>query len=75
MLNTIEKHGKVRTVFLLDSAERRALEQLSGDTGAPVAELLRRSVASWLQKHSESLNHGEEGEARKQQRSREAVSA
>ena len=44
-----ERHEKVRTVFLLDPAERKALEQLSDDTGAPVSELLRRSVSSYLQ--------------------------
>ncbi len=39
---------KVRTVFLLDQDKRTALEKLSADTGAPVAELLRRSVTHFL---------------------------
>lgn len=39
---------KVRTVFMLDHDKRIALEKLSADTGAPVAELLRRSVTHFL---------------------------
>ena len=39
---------KVRTVFLLEQDKRTALEKLSSDTGAPVAELLRRSVTHFL---------------------------
>lgn len=61
MLNTLsdcthEKRTepKVRTVFLLGPTEREALEQLSADTGAPVSELLRRSVVSYLNKEGEA---------------------
>ena len=39
---------QVRTVFLLDQDKRAALQKLSADTGAPVAELLRRSVTHFL---------------------------
>jgi len=40
---------KVKTVFLLDQDKRAALEKLSADTGAPVAELLRRATAYFLE--------------------------
>jgi hypothetical protein len=43
---------KVRTVFLLGSCEREALERLSANSGAPVSELLRRSVALYLTEKS-----------------------
>jgi len=39
---------KVRTVFYLDEAEKKALGRLSEKTGAPLAELLRRAVAAFL---------------------------
>lgn len=39
---------KVRTVFQLDEADKKALERLSEKTGAPVAELLRRAVTVYL---------------------------
>jgi hypothetical protein len=42
--------NKVRTVFLLDPADRDALERISAKTGAPVAELIRRAIADWLKK-------------------------
>jgi hypothetical protein len=41
--------SKVRTVFLMRAAEREALEKLSAASGAPISELLRRSVTSYLQ--------------------------
>jgi predicted DNA-binding protein len=39
---------KVRTVFYMNDADKKALERLSQKTGAPVAELLRRAVAAYL---------------------------
>lgn len=39
---------KIRTVFQLDAADKKALEKLSQKTGAPVAELLRRAVTAYL---------------------------
>jgi hypothetical protein len=42
---------KERTVVYFDPAEREALQKLSEKTGAPVAELVRRAVREWLQKH------------------------
>jgi ABC-type Zn uptake system ZnuABC Zn-binding protein ZnuA len=39
---------KVRTVFLLGAAEREALDKISAETGAPVAELLRRAADRYL---------------------------
>ena len=39
---------KIRTVFHLDKADRRAFDRLSKKTGAPLAELLRRAVAMYL---------------------------
>lgn len=41
---------KVRTVFQLDEAERKALESLSKKTGAPLSELIRRAIADYLKK-------------------------
>ncbi|HLV86644.1 MAG TPA: ribbon-helix-helix domain-containing protein [Candidatus Sulfotelmatobacter sp.] len=49
---------KVRTVFLLDQDKRVALEKLSADTGAPVAELLRRSVSNYLSSREVGGCHG-----------------
>jgi hypothetical protein len=46
--------NKVRTVFLLDPADRDALEKLSAKTGAPVAELIRRAVAEWLERYGKA---------------------
>ncbi|HKV28308.1 MAG TPA: ribbon-helix-helix domain-containing protein [Candidatus Acidoferrales bacterium] len=43
---------KIRTVFYIDEADRKALERLSAKTGAPLAELLRRAVTLYL-KHQE----------------------
>lgn len=39
---------KVRTVFMLGAAEREALDKISAETGAPVAELLRRAADRYL---------------------------
>jgi hypothetical protein len=42
---------KTRTVVYFDPAERKALENLSAKTGAPIAELVRRAVTEWLKKN------------------------
>jgi len=39
---------KIRTVFHLDEADRKALVRLSEKTGAPLSELLRRAVTAYL---------------------------
>ena len=39
---------KVRTVFLLGAAEREAMDKISAETGAPIAELLRRAARRYL---------------------------
>ncbi len=39
---------KIRTVFLCDPVEREKLDKLSADSGAPLGELLRRSVSTFL---------------------------
>jgi Ribbon-helix-helix domain len=41
---------KERTIVYFDPAERTALQKLSEQTGAPVAELVRRAVREWLKK-------------------------
>jgi len=41
---------KIRTVFYASPSDREALEKISEKTGAPVAELIRRAVAEWLEK-------------------------
>jgi hypothetical protein len=41
---------KVRTVFYLNEAERKALESLSEKDGAPLSELIRRAIAAYLKK-------------------------
>ena len=40
--------GKVRMNIYLTKIQKKALEQLSVNTGAPVAELVRRSIDSYL---------------------------
>jgi len=56
MIDTMNQrdHRKVRTVFMLGPDEREGLEKVSADTGAPVSELLRRSVVLWLNQQRES---------------------
>jgi hypothetical protein len=39
---------KTRVVIYLDEAERAALQKLKINTGASIAELCRRAIASWL---------------------------
>jgi ribbon-helix-helix CopG family protein len=41
---------RIRTVFHLDKSDREALERMSKETGAPLAELLRRAVAQYVRK-------------------------
>jgi predicted DNA-binding protein len=39
---------KIRTNVYLSAQQKKALEKLSARTGAPVAELVRRAVDSYL---------------------------
>jgi hypothetical protein len=39
---------KIRTNVYLSADQKKALEKLSGRTGAPVAELVRRAIDSYL---------------------------
>jgi hypothetical protein len=47
--------GKIRMNIYLTNAQKKALEQLSANTGAPVAELVRRSVDIYLTKRKKEL--------------------
>jgi hypothetical protein len=49
MFDTESNPRKVRTVVMLDPAEREALEQLSDATDAPVSALLRRATRQLLE--------------------------
>jgi predicted DNA-binding protein len=40
--------GKTRMNIYLNDAQRKSLERLSAQTGAPVAELVRRAVDNYL---------------------------
>ncbi len=42
---------KLRTVVYLDAGERKALDRLSEETGAPVAALVRKAITEWLKKN------------------------
>jgi len=39
---------KLRMNVYLNSKQKKALEKLSGNTGAPVAELIRRAIDAYL---------------------------
>jgi Ribbon-helix-helix domain len=41
--------NKVRFALYLSEDQLGALGKISEETGAPVAELIRRAIASWLQ--------------------------
>jgi hypothetical protein len=43
--------NKRRTVVYLDSKDRKALDRISAETGAPVAALVRKAIAEWLVKN------------------------
>ncbi len=45
--------AKIKTIAHLDPEQRTALEKLSEKTGAPIAELIRRAIAEYLQKRKE----------------------
>ena len=47
--------GKIRMNIYLTNAQKKAIEQLSANTGAPVAELVRRSIDSYLTKRKKEL--------------------
>jgi predicted DNA-binding protein len=40
--------GKIRMNIYLTNAQKKELEQLSANTGAPVAELVRRAIDNYL---------------------------
>jgi predicted DNA-binding protein len=46
---------KIRTNVYLSAAQKKALAKLSGRTGAPVAELVRRAVDSYLTMRKKEL--------------------
>lgn len=39
---------RIRTNIYLDSKQKALLEKLSANTGAPVAELIRRAIDAYL---------------------------
>jgi len=41
---------RIRTVFHLEEKDRKVLEKMSKETGAPLAELLRRAVSQYVRK-------------------------
>jgi hypothetical protein len=47
--------GKIRMNVYLDKKQKRSLEDLSTKTGAPVAELVRRSVDLYLKARKKEL--------------------
>lgn len=47
--------GKIRMNIYLNKAQKKTLEQLSANTGAPVAELVRRAVDSYLTTRKKEL--------------------
>lgn len=46
--NADDRPDKVRITFLLNHAERQSLQRVCADRGAPLSELIRRSIAFWL---------------------------
>ena len=47
--------GKIRMNIYLTKAQKKALEQLSANTGAPVAELVRRAVDTYVRMRKKEL--------------------
>jgi predicted DNA-binding protein len=47
--------GKIRMNIYLTNTQKKALEQLSANTGAPVAELVRRAIDSYLTARKKEL--------------------
>jgi hypothetical protein len=48
MTTDLSSERKERFVFYVDPQDRRELERLSAQSGAPLAELMRRSLQCWL---------------------------
>jgi hypothetical protein len=46
---------KLRMNVYLNDDQKRALEKLSGKTGAPVAELIRRAIDAYLVSRKKEL--------------------
>ena len=46
---------KIRMNIYLNKAQKKALEQLSANTGAPVAELVRRAVDNYVTMRKKEL--------------------
>ena len=47
----------IRTCILLDHKQLEGLKKISATTGAPMAELVRRAVAEYLEKKEAFLVH------------------
>jgi hypothetical protein len=47
--------SKIRMNIYVTGAQKKALEQLSARTGAPVAELIRRAVDNYLTERKKEL--------------------
>jgi hypothetical protein len=47
----MDNKTKTRMIFYIDPAQRKALDKISAKTGAPVAELIRRAIADWLERY------------------------
>jgi predicted DNA-binding protein len=47
--------SKIRMNIYLTNAQKKTLEQLSANTGAPVAELVRRAVDNYLTMRKKEL--------------------
>jgi len=55
---------KVRLVFFIETKARQELERHSAQSGAPVSELVRRSVAAWLDRQPLTARDGNRNECR-----------
>jgi predicted DNA-binding protein len=47
--------GKIRMNIYLNEQQKKSLEKLSARTGAPIAELVRRAVDSYLAMRKKEL--------------------
>jgi predicted DNA-binding protein len=47
--------GKIRMNIYLTNVQKKALDQLSANTGAPVAELVRRAVDTYVTMRKKEL--------------------
>ena len=49
----VEQPPKIRVTFLLDPAQHDSLVKLCADRGAPMSEVIRRSIALWLREQEQ----------------------